>query len=69
VYYPIIRKIAAFIGLKLTKETFAKCLSKVIPIVGGVVSGSLTYSNETYGEKTGRNVIRNHGHDRSILLK
>jgi hypothetical protein len=44
VYYPIIKKIATFKGVKLTKETFAKGLSKAIPIVGGVVSGSLTYS-------------------------
>ncbi|PFG07713.1 bacteriochlorophyll 4-vinyl reductase [Bacillus sp. es.034] len=44
VYYPIIKKVAAFIGVKITKESFAKGLSKAIPIVGGVVSGSLTYS-------------------------
>jgi hypothetical protein len=44
VYYPIIKKISGFIGVRLTKDTFAKGLSKAIPIVGGVVSGSLTYS-------------------------
>ncbi|MFI8575338.1 bacteriochlorophyll 4-vinyl reductase [Rossellomorea aquimaris] len=43
-YYPIIKKIAGYIGVKLTKESFAKGISKAIPIVGGVVSGSITYS-------------------------
>lgn len=44
VYYPIIKKIAGYIGVKLTKETFAKGLSKAIPVVGGVISGSITYT-------------------------
>ena len=46
-YYPIVKKIAALIGVKMTKDTFAKGVSKVIPVVGGVVSGSLTYSSMT----------------------
>lgn len=41
-YYPIIKQIAKWIGVKLTKDTFAKGLGKVIPILGGVISGSLT---------------------------
>ncbi|WP_419959481.1 bacteriochlorophyll 4-vinyl reductase [Psychrobacillus sp. BM2] len=44
-YYPIIKKIAAFIGVKLTKDTFAKGVSKVIPVVGGIVSGGLTFAS------------------------
>lgn len=43
IYYPIIKKIAATIGLKMTKDTFAKGASKAIPILGGVISGGLTY--------------------------
>ncbi|MDQ0224420.1 bacteriochlorophyll 4-vinyl reductase [Metabacillus niabensis] len=46
-YYPIVKKIAALIGVKMTKDTFAKGISKVIPIVGGVVSGGLTYTSMT----------------------
>jgi hypothetical protein len=46
-YYPIVKKIAAIIGVKMTKDTFAKGISKVIPVVGGVVSGGLTYSSMT----------------------
>lgn len=43
IYYPIIKKIAAAIGVKMTKETFAKSASKIIPILGGVISGGLTF--------------------------
>ena len=42
VYYPIIKQIAKWIGVKLTKETFAKGLGKAIPILGGIISGGLT---------------------------
>lgn len=42
-YYPIIKKTAAIIGIKVTKDSFAKGVSKVIPILGGVVSGGMTY--------------------------
>ncbi|MHC5216465.1 bacteriochlorophyll 4-vinyl reductase [Enterococcus sp. LJL128] len=42
-YYPIIKKILAVFGTKLTKASFAKGISKTIPIMGGVVSGGLNY--------------------------
>lgn len=42
VYYPIIKKTLANLGVKVTKNSFAKSVSKVIPVVGGVVSGGLT---------------------------
>ncbi|HIY58715.1 MAG TPA: SHOCT domain-containing protein [Candidatus Tetragenococcus pullicola] len=40
-YYPIIKKVLAVFGTKVTKSTFAKGVSKVVPVVGGVVSGGL----------------------------
>lgn len=43
VYYPIIKKVMAVFGTKLTKATFAKGISKVIPLIGGAVSGSMNY--------------------------
>ncbi len=43
IYYPIIKKIAATMSVKMTKDTFAKGASKAIPILGGVISGGLTY--------------------------
>ena len=33
VYYPIIKKVLAIFGTKLTKATFAKGVSKVIPVI------------------------------------
>lgn len=42
VYYPIIKQVAKWIGIKLTKDTFAKGVGKTIPILGGVISGGLT---------------------------
>lgn len=41
-YYPIVKSIAKAFGAKMTKEVFAKGVSKAIPIIGGVVSGGLT---------------------------
>lgn len=44
-YYPIIKKTLGFIGVKVTKDTFAKGVSKVIPVLGGIVSGSITFAS------------------------
>jgi hypothetical protein len=41
-YYPIVKKIAAMLGQRMVKATFAKGVSKAVPILGGVVSGGLT---------------------------
>lgn len=41
-YYPIVKKIAAMLGQKLVKESFAKGVSKAVPILGGAISGGLT---------------------------
>jgi len=43
IYYPIIKKVMAIFGTKLTKATFAKGVSKFIPLVGGAVSGTMNY--------------------------
>lgn len=43
VIYPVVKQVAKILGIKMTKETFAKGVSKVIPILGGVLSGGLTY--------------------------
>ncbi len=43
-YYPIIKQVAKWIGVKLTKDSFAKGVGKAIPILGGVISGGLTFA-------------------------
>jgi hypothetical protein len=40
--YPIVKSVAKRLGIKMTKEIFAKSVGKIIPVVGGVVSGGLT---------------------------
>jgi len=42
VIYPIVKKVAAYLGVQMAKQTFAKSVSKAIPLVGAVVSGGLT---------------------------
>jgi hypothetical protein len=41
--YNISKQIAKWIGIKLTKETFAKQIGKFIPVIGGVIAGSITF--------------------------
>lgn len=41
--YPIVKKIAQALGVRMTKDIFAKGVSKIIPVIGGVASGGLTY--------------------------
>lgn len=42
--YPIVKKIAQILGVRMTKEIFAKGVSKAIPVIGGVASGGLTFA-------------------------
>ncbi|MEM5773680.1 MAG: zinc ribbon domain-containing protein, partial [Anaerolineaceae bacterium] len=43
-YYPIVKKIAAMLGQKIVKESFAKGVSKAVPVLGGAISGGLTFA-------------------------
>ncbi|WP_212843872.1 hypothetical protein [Catellatospora sp. IY07-71] len=40
--YPIVKKVAGYLGAEMTKQTFARAVSKAIPVVGAVVSGGVT---------------------------
>ncbi len=42
--YPIVKQVAKWIGVKMTKDIFAKSLSKAVPIIGGGVSGVITFA-------------------------
>ena len=44
-WYPIIKQIGKAIGIKVTKSTVAQGVSKAIPIIGGVISGSLNFAS------------------------
>lgn len=43
-WYPIVKKIASWLGIKLTKDSVGKAVGKVIPLLGAVISGTLTYA-------------------------
>jgi len=40
---PVATKVAAALGVKITRDAFAKGVSKTVPLLGGLASGSLTY--------------------------
>jgi hypothetical protein len=41
--YVLVKQVAGWLGAKLTKDTFAKALAKIIPVLGGLVSGTITW--------------------------
>ena len=41
-YYPLIKQVGRWIGINVTKNTFARGVSRVVPIVGGLVSAGIT---------------------------
>ena len=43
-WYPILEKVLKIFGVNLTKGSLAKGMGKVIPILGGVLSGGLTFA-------------------------
>lgn len=42
-WYPLVKKIGSTLGYKITKQTVGKSITKIVPVIGGVVSGSITY--------------------------
>ena len=44
VLYPVIKKMLAQIGIRLNKSLFARSVAKLVPILGGAVSGGLTWA-------------------------
>ena len=43
-YFPIAKKIAALFGNKLVKSTFANGVAKTVPLLGGAISGGITFA-------------------------
>ena len=43
-WYPILKKVMKIFGVTLTRRGMAKGMGKAIPILGGVISGGLTYA-------------------------
>ncbi|WP_233875057.1 hypothetical protein [Paraburkholderia adhaesiva] len=41
--YNLAKEVAKWIGVRLTKQTFARIASKAVPLVGGLASGAITW--------------------------
>ena len=41
--YPVVKSIAKWFGVKMTKKLFTSFFSKAIPLLGGLLAGGLTY--------------------------
>lgn len=41
--YPIVKSVAKWFGVKMTKEVFAGFFKKAIPVVGGILGGGITF--------------------------
>ena len=44
-WYPLIKQIGKVLSIKVTKTTVAHGISKVIPVIGGVISGGLNFAS------------------------
>lgn len=44
VVYPMVKKVAGYLGVRMTTQSFAATVSKAIPLVGAAVSGGLTFA-------------------------
>lgn len=44
-WYPIVKQIGKAVGVKVTKTTVSQGLSKAIPVIGGVISGTLNFAS------------------------
>lgn len=40
--YPVVKQVAAYLGVRMTKQIFAGGVAKVIPVVGAAISGGIT---------------------------
>ncbi len=40
--YPVVKKVAALLGVRMTEQVFARGIAKAVPVVGAVASGGLT---------------------------
>lgn len=62
--HPTLKKVASMIGIKLTEKGIADTAGKVIPLIGGLISGGLTYASFKPGAKRLMKAL----HDESTLL-
>src|SRR5699024_2415835 len=44
-WYPIVKQVGKAVGIKVTKNTVAKGVTKAVPVIGGVISGTLNFAS------------------------
>lgn len=44
-WYGPMKQVLKMVGIKVTKDSFAKTVTKVVPVVGGVFSGAMTFAS------------------------
>lgn len=44
-WYPLVKKVASILGYKITKKSIESVITKSVPVVGGAISGGLTYAS------------------------
>ena len=44
VIYPIVKKVALSVGIRMTKQIFADGVASAVPVLGGALSGGLTFA-------------------------
>lgn len=60
VWYPLVKKVGALVGKQVTKKTVEKTITKAVPVVGGILSGGLTYvSFRPMGNRLADTLARN----------
>lgn len=42
-YYPLVKSIVKFFGGRMTREIFGQAVAKAVPVLGGIVSGGITF--------------------------
>ena len=42
-WYPLLKKVASLIGVRITKQTVDKAVTKIVPVIGGLFSAGITY--------------------------
>lgn len=57
-FYNPMKKVLRFLGVNLTKQTFAKGVSRVVPVIGGAISGGMTYASFKPGAERLRRYLR-----------
>lgn len=65
VIYPMVKQVVKWIGIKLTKDSFAKGLGKTIPFLGAGISGALTY----FTFKPGAERLKKSLHDSALIMQ